>query len=564
VALIEVHRVMTGGQVEAVDLLSPHPTPMRVLDRSLAAVAARFSTLLTWTFPTPHYWRMSGTAMIIPDVAQFSAPEIVREIVKHLGGPLTEAEMRQWLAENFARFDASLTAVAQRQRQQMLAGMDAQWGTSVYELQAPPAQCRKRLDALAEVEPDDLADIERDEGFVEARDWFDTPLNAKPLAAPGGQVLLGRVLLGPSRWRLETMGAEKLSRLRRQFEVQMGRLVRFSSECVDDLGTRLALQEPAGDQALVPPSLLENPTQYQMATSRVVSLPPGVLNEDALQEILRAAERAFLDESVPALDNRTPREAARDPVLRPKLVQLMKQRIRGHDEHNLQTGQTDDLNWMLHELGLPEMIFDAPPWRPPPKPLSDMDEDWAGAADFAGPAGMENHRPPAPPLPAEPLEVEAAIRRLHNAMDCFSTTAEAEAELAASGATILDDAEELTLDCLSENDFCMAIPFLLQVWFALVPRGCRAPKINYEGLEKTFRSNLQQMTFCIQDETPEKLESFFKSSPQPDLILALMGEFMETVHPAPKKFRPSLNSQPVILALLKSVMEQLDAALGRK
>jgi hypothetical protein len=389
-------------------------------------------------------------------------------------------------------------------------------------------------------------------------------LDAKQLAAPGGQVLLGRVLLGPSRWRLETMGAEKLSRLRRQFEVQMGRLVRFSSERVDDLGTRLTLQEPAGGQALVPPCLMKNPAQFQLATSRVAALPPNVSPADALQAILRAAERAFLDESVPALDNRTPRAAARDPVLRPKLVQLMKQRIRGNDEHNLQTGRTDDLNWMLQELGLTEIIFDAPPRRPPPKPQSDRDEDWSGAADFAGPAGRENHRPPAPPLPAEPLDVEEAIRRLHHAMNWFSTAAEAEAELAASGATILDDAEELTLDCLSENDFDLAISCLLQVWFALVPRDCRAPKINYEGLEQTFRSNLQQMVFCIQDKTPKKLEAFLKSSPQPDLILALMGEFMKTVHQAPPKFRPSLNSQPVILALLKSVMEQLDAALGRK
>jgi hypothetical protein len=316
----------------------------------------------------------------MPDVAQFSAPEIVREIVKHLGGALTETEIRRWLAENFARFNASLAAVAQRQRQQMLAGMDAQWGAAGYELQAPLAQCRKQLDALAEGEPDDLADQERNGGFVEARDWFDASLNAKQLAAPGGQVLLGRVLLGPSRWRLKTVGAEKLSRLRRQFEVQMDRLVRFSSERVDDLGTRLTLQEPAGDQALVPPCLMKNPAQFQLATSRVAALSPNV-----------------------------------SPA-------------------------------------------DAPPWRPPPKPQSDRDED----------------------------------------------------------------------------------------------------------LEQTFRSNLQQMVFCIQDETPKKLEAFLKSSPQPDLILALMGEFMETIHQAPQKFRPSLNPQPVILALLKSVMDQLDAALGRK
>lgn len=172
IVLLEVHKVFAGGRVEAVDLLSANPVPMILQDRSLAGMASRFSTFLTWVFPLPHYWRLSGTAATIPDVAQFSPPEIVREIVRHLGGPLTEAEIRRWLAEHFPRFDAALQAVSRLRRRQMLTGMDAKWGKAVYELRAPFAQCRKRLDALADVEPDDLSDQEQDEGFVEAREWF--------------------------------------------------------------------------------------------------------------------------------------------------------------------------------------------------------------------------------------------------------------------------------------------------------------------------------------------------------------------------------------------------------
>ena len=69
----------------------------------------------------------------------------------------------------------------------------------------------------------------------------------------------------------------------------------------------------------------------------------------------------------------------------------------------------------------------------------------------------------------------------------FDTAAAAENELTASGTTLLQDAEELTLEQLGENDFCFAIPFLLQTWFALVPSGCRAPEINFAALEKTSR-----------------------------------------------------------------------------
>lgn len=571
IVLLEVHKVSAGGLVEAVDLLSANPVPMILQDRSLAGMASRFSTFLTWVFPLPHYWRLSGTAASIPDVAQFSAAEIVREIVRHLGGPLTEVEMRRWLAEYFPRFAAALQAVSRLRHRQMLTGMDAKWGKAVYELRAPFAQCRKRLDALADVEPDDLSDGEQAEGFVEAREWFDPLPKAKHLTAPGGRMVLGRVLLGQSFWRVETFGAEKLLRLRQQFETQLGRRVRFAAERVDDLGARMIHQEPAVDESLVPPRLLENPEQFILLSSRVPALPPGVSPKDAEQELMRAAERAFLDEAIPALGDRTPREAARDPALRPKLIQLMKQRVRINDERNLQTGRplrmankTDDINGLLRELELTEIIFDAPPWRPPPASSADDEADLPEPSALDGGSAADANRPPAPSLPYGPLEVDEAIDRLQAAMDLFDTAAAAENELAASGATLLQDVEELTLEQLAENDFCFAIPFLLQTWFALVPCGCRAPEINFAELKKSFEANLRQFESCVMVGTPEKLQSFLRNSPQPGLMLALLGGFLEAANTAPKKIRPSLEAQPVIWALLKSVVEKLDEALRPK
>jgi hypothetical protein len=379
IALLEIHSVSDAGRVEGVDLLSPAPVTMIFLDRSLAGMAVRFSTILSWIFPMPHYWRLSGTAVTIPDVPDFSAPEIVREIVGHLGGSLTEPEMRRWLAEHFLEFDAAQLAVAHLRRRQMFAGLDARFGKSVYELRATFAQCRKRLDGLPDVEPDDLSETEQKEGFVEARAWFDQPPKMKQLTPPGGQVMLGRILLGPSHWRLETFGAEKLSRLRRQFEEHLGDRVRFSSERVDDFGVQMSAREPTVDESLAPPRLLDNPDTFLMTSSRLPALLPGVSPEDAENQWMRAAERAFLDEHIPALSNRTPREAARDPSLRPKLIQLMKQRVRSHDERNLKTGRTDDINWPLHELNLQEIIFDPPPWRPPATPLAGDDDDLSGS-----------------------------------------------------------------------------------------------------------------------------------------------------------------------------------------
>jgi hypothetical protein len=567
IALLEIHRVFDGGRVEAVDLLSPDQVPMIFQDRSMAATAARFSTLLFWIFPLPHYWRLSGTATAIPDVPDFSASEIVRETVRHLGGPLTEPEMRRWLAEHFVEFDNALRTIARLRRRLMFAGMDAKFGKAVYDLSASFLECRERLDALPEVKPDDLSETEEDEGFAEARVWFDHPQERNQLALPGGKPVLGRILLGQSSWRLETLGSDKLSRLRRQFEKHLGDGVRFSRERVDDLGAQMddSGADAVLDETLAPPRLLENPEKILMASSRLPALPPGVSPEEAENQWMRAAERAFLDENVPALSGRTPREAARDPALRPKLVRLMKQRVRRHDERNLETGRTEDINWLLRELNLQELIFDAPPWRPPTATrLAASSAGLSEPLDVEESYGVDLSNRPPPPLPDVPLDLEEAIERLHDRLQLFDTAAEAEEELLASGATILDDAEELTLDLLTEEDFCIAIPFLLQAWFALVPPGCRAPEINFANLEKTFASNLRQIEACTRAGTPKKLESFFLSGSQPGLMLALMGGFLEAAQTVPKEFRPAPVTQPVILALLKSVLEELNEALRLK
>lgn len=557
-ALLEVHRVFGDGRFEAVDLLEGAPGPMIFLDRSLAATAARFSTMLGWIFPLPHFWRLSGTASVIPDVAEFEAREIVREIVGYLGGPAGETHMRRWLAEHFVRFGQALAAVVEIRRRRMLAGLDAQWGKAVYELSTGFAQCRQRLDELAELAFDDLSKAERAEGFAEARQWFDGPPPIKALNAAGSRMVLGRVLLGQSHWRLEVLGGERFSRLRQQFEAQLGELVRFRGQRVDDLGARLQAQGPPLEESLAPPRLLENPDRLILSSSQMPASLAAGTQATLEAQLLRAAHRNFLDEAVPALDNRTPRQAARDPVLRRRLVQLMKQRVRSQDEQNLRSGRTEDLNWMLRELELKEIIFEPPPWRPPP-PEVESAERWDGPVDEA--IDPVSDRPPAPCLTEGTLDSAEALRRFALALEWFETPEEAEAELQASGATVLEDAAQLTQDILNENDFSFAIPFLLQAWFALVPKGCRAPPLDWVDLQDAFIFNLDELERCGQDPAPEALESFLRGGPQPELTLLLVGAFWETLVATPEKDQPRMVAQPAVLALLKAILDVLDDAL---
>ncbi len=55
-------------------------------------------------------------------------------------------------------------------------------------------------------------------------------------------------------------------------------------------------------------------------------LDPGASPEvaAALEEMVRSFEEAWLDEEIPALSGRTPRECAADPTRRPDLIRLLE------------------------------------------------------------------------------------------------------------------------------------------------------------------------------------------------------------------------------------------------
>jgi hypothetical protein len=556
VALVEIHRVLDGERMEAVDLLQPGTPTLRLHDRSLASIATRFATALAWIYPLPHYWRLNGTAIIMPNMGQFDPVDIVAEIVRHLGGPATEPEMRLWLAKNFVHFDESLMATSRMRQMQMYSGSDARFGKAVYELQAPFVECRNRLAELPQVEPDHLSSEESGEGFAEARVWFEEAGESKYAVPPGAQPVLGRVLLGQAHWRVEAMGGKRLAQLRQRFEAQMGTLARFTGERIDDLSPKPAGSQPVADKSLVPPRLLENPQQLAFTSSRVPALPPGTSREEAEAELMRAADRQFLDDQVPALDNHTPREAARDPALRPKLIRLLKERVNGQDQRNLQNGRQDDINWLLRELGADEIIFEPPPWRPPQEPLASEDDLFDD-----GIIGGHVLLPPALSLPAEPLSMQEAERRLKAGMARFQTAGDALDSLEASGMTIIGDIEEITVDFLDEEAFAMAIGFVLEAVLTLVPPGHQAPPTNFEALQINFSTNLNELTTQLKKATSEAIFDYLDGCSQPNLMRLLAGQILSFGRKTPEALGPSIESQPVILAVVRTVIDELDHVL---
>jgi hypothetical protein len=558
VALLEVRQIPDLETVEVVDLLAPAQPPFILRDRKLAASAVRFLTLLAWIHPLPHFWVAFGSAIELPDNETYEPLEVVTEIVQHLGGPVDEPGMRRFLAQNFARFDRALLAVSVTWRRQLFATTDAKLGRAVYELRRPFAECTEVLDQQPEVEEDALAEGERAEGFADARIWTDPEPVAKEVAGDATPVLLGRVLLGQSHWRLEAFGAATLAQLRLRFEAHLGDRVRFTGQRLDDFAVSMAEKEPKIDESLVPPRLRETKSQMRISVKRVQ--PP--IQPKSLDELgadwMAAQDRAWLDAPVPALDGKTPRAAAQNPALRPRLIRLMKSRIRTTDQRNLRSGGREDVNWMIRELGLQEILFPPPPPRPPLEESESDDEHSLEDDESMENAGAD--LPFAPPPPRRPFTEDEVYEAIHEAMHGYESTLDAIRDLEAEGSWLIGEIAELTESLLTQELYALIVPAILRAWRVFVPREMRGSVLDMRRLTDTIGREVQGMRRVAETNTSSDFDRYLKSGPQPDLAFALSGLVLSAAERLPSKDQPDPNHLAIAVAVLRAVIEEIDTA----
>ncbi len=570
VALLEVHRILDEQRIEAVDLLEPTAPPRIYVDWSVAASAVRFTTMLTWIYPLPHFWRISGMGITMADLGPFSPVEMLDACRAHLGGPAGAEAQREWLAENFVRIHEALVATGLERRRQMLAGLDGSFGAATYELRASFQKCRKVLLADPAIEVDEISGEERKKGFGEAMVWFEpAPTGGTAPATSLGRRVLGRVLLGLSEWRVEALGGLRLDQLRERFEARLGDRVRFLKERRDDFAGQIASREPAADLALVPPRLLERPGSFDISSSRLASPATGGSTAEFQAQMINEQVRGWLDEPLPALEGRTARAAAPLPAWRPRVIELVKALVRQCDQQNLETGRADDINGLIRELGLGEIDFPPPPARPPVgEDAHDVDRFEDGRDDDPGELPDPPRRSPpgggagwsAPPVSDRPLTADEAIERLEAGRRAFERAADAIEEIEDSGSTLLEDAAALAEGQMDERDFGTLTVFLIQIWFALVPRGGRAPRLRLPAMSAALGRDAEKLA-TGGSKAEAVLQRLLADSPQPYLLQVVAGTAMGLIEKGPKAVRPAPGSVVGMILVMKVVLAEIDHAL---
>ncbi len=164
----------------------------------------------------------------------------------------------------------------------------------------------------------------------------------------GKEISLGQAKIKDQALVLETMSAERSQRGRGLLEGAAGDAIRHRATTHEDptVSIREALRKG----------------EVQASAAQCKEELPRELVEDLTLDHYARYYRKWLDEPVPALDDRTPRDAARDAAYQARVAELIHG-LEGLYQGALRADQPAyDPSWMWEELGLSE----AAPAHPPP------------------------------------------------------------------------------------------------------------------------------------------------------------------------------------------------------
>ena len=354
-ALLEVRRVVDDLQVECVNLLDDSAGVFTICDRGLSKSALQCQNIIGWVAQYPFFHRTHGIAYNLPACNE-NALDLVRRHVREMGGPHDGLDqISDWLGGNFLRLMERITDEKKKDLKTMFRNTDVKECVAVYHLNGALADLK--LDGREDFSatPPDEEELKKrgdHSQFVWLRAGDSKKWESKlPEALRGGFggagiPIWGQIRIFPAHVEITAHIERNFRVMQEMAEVFFGTLLKFEKESVTDLAKQ---NWPGEDDE--PRSSLTHGASY---------FPEGI--DDAgemMKEVFRAHYRKFLDDHIPALDNLTPREAAKRPEMRQRLISLMKGHLQTMDDHSRKDGRTYDIGWVLDELGLAEMIVPA-------------------------------------------------------------------------------------------------------------------------------------------------------------------------------------------------------------
>jgi hypothetical protein len=330
--LLEVQRVRDAERVECIDLFDSDAGQLNYCDHSFAQGAERFGTLLAWSMPAPCFERLIGNADLVE-------PEVARDFVEELSklaacapGP----ELSQFASEQPHVTLTTCNTLLTARREAFLASVPKHVRMKYTISMSPQAFCAAMLtydDVARSVDAEQkpiLHWLRRGESAD-----LPTPAMACYKQRDNGErvMLLADIELQQRSIEITAFSRDFAEHIKKELKRRLGAAVRLCEEEEIDLAANIA--SGAG----------KSPSAPQKPDPEIAALLAGFINDHY---------RSWVDEPLPALQGKTPRQAAQNPKDRSRLSEILKDQI-----HRLRNDPRIDnyalVDWLLTELNMPEL-----------------------------------------------------------------------------------------------------------------------------------------------------------------------------------------------------------------
>ena len=350
VTIVEIQKILDHQAMECIDILEPGSKPFILFDRATASRAVRFSKMFTWLTHFPNFSRASHGGIEITDFISNEFMDIIKQDTKK-EAKKAGFKLKDYLSENFGEYCQLTIDLALEKRKAVFSAMDMHQCVATYDIKGRLSDIEAILEKYPEFRWEDKDPEEGDPANTLYYSWLrrgESKAIEKEMnpafchedesMGVGG---LGNIRLYPDKLTVEVFTKQKYEFAKKMVMKYFGSLVVLRNEKVVDIAKQIA-NKPVDERA-------------EKSEKEQVFMSPE--DEQALmQKVYEQQYKKFIDENIPMIDNNTPRQAAKNPKLRPKLVELMKVHIKGIEQLNKEKGIKVNIDWILDELGLSELI----------------------------------------------------------------------------------------------------------------------------------------------------------------------------------------------------------------
>jgi hypothetical protein len=319
-ALYEVWDVAYGEWIEVRDRLREAP-PRRIVEHSGSQSLQRWDCFIARVVHPRDELMLTGGVLSLTRGTADDIEKLLKRVARRSEKKPVDCVLFQgWLKGLLAAARRPLPTLANTDGDPLLPST-----TRLPIADGAAIEIERRMDALA--------DWDRDEDDVRQWTWKKQPADATG-------TVLGSARLTTEALVVETNSCERMDRALAVLRPALGALVGAGLTSHEDLVH--AMREARSSRA----------SARARAPEPGPALDPAAIAE-ALNRVKEAHYRRTLDEPVPMLGNRTPRECARSKQGRKKLANWIKEIENGELRQAAGTGVPPyDVSWMWRELGV--------------------------------------------------------------------------------------------------------------------------------------------------------------------------------------------------------------------